>query len=94
MPFKSPQRRLPIRPLPLPTDKTVGPAALTHAFENHRKLLWGASYRTTGLPADADDVAQEMFLPARLGEGNVPKTGPHAPGWVKLTGISWRTTQG
>ncbi|WP_257306251.1 sigma-70 family RNA polymerase sigma factor [Geothrix campi] len=38
--------------------------ALAEAFEAHRKLLWGLSYRMTGSPADADDVVQETFLRA------------------------------
>ncbi len=57
-------RRLPIRSLPIPIEETVYPSALTQAFENHRKLLWGVSYRMTGSPADADDVVQETFLRA------------------------------
>ncbi|HJW43640.1 MAG TPA: sigma-70 family RNA polymerase sigma factor [Geothrix sp.] len=57
-------RHLPIRPLPLSTEETVDPATLTQAFEHHRRLLWGVSYRMTGSPADADDVVQETFLRA------------------------------
>lgn len=39
-------------------------ATLTEAFESHRSLLWGLSYRMTGCPADAEDVVQETFIRA------------------------------
>jgi RNA polymerase sigma-70 factor (ECF subfamily) len=41
-------------------DATV----LAEAFESHRSLLWGLSYRMTGCPADAEDVVQETFIRA------------------------------
>jgi RNA polymerase sigma factor (sigma-70 family) len=37
---------------------------LTQWFEEHRKFLWGLSYRVTGSAADADDVVQETFVRA------------------------------
>src|SRR5437016_2759892 len=33
-------------------------------FEEHRRFLWGLSYRMTGSAADADDVVQETFVRA------------------------------
>jgi len=42
----------------------LDPTALADAFETHRDLLWGLSYRMTGSPADADDVVQDTFLRA------------------------------
>jgi RNA polymerase sigma-70 factor (ECF subfamily) len=39
-------------------------AQLTTWFEEHRKFLWGLSYRITGSAADADDVVQETFVRA------------------------------
>jgi RNA polymerase sigma factor (sigma-70 family) len=39
-------------------------ALLTTWFEEHRKFLWGLSYRVTGSAADADDVVQETFIRA------------------------------
>jgi RNA polymerase sigma-70 factor (ECF subfamily) len=31
-------------------------------FEDHRRFLWGLSYRMTGSAADADDVVQDTFV--------------------------------
>jgi RNA polymerase sigma-70 factor (ECF subfamily) len=48
--------------------------AVSEAFQEHRRLLWGVAYRMTGSAADADDVLQETFAraiehpPAREGE--------------------------
>jgi RNA polymerase sigma factor (sigma-70 family) len=39
-------------------------AVLVAWFEQHRKYLWGLSYRITGSAADAEDVVQETFIRA------------------------------
>jgi RNA polymerase sigma-70 factor, ECF subfamily len=33
-------------------------------FDEHRRFLWGVSYRMTGSAADADDIVQETFVRA------------------------------
>ena len=43
---------------------------LDDLFHNHRKMLWGLSYRMTGCAADADDIVQETF--ARAAERPAP----------------------
>lgn len=40
------------------TDETAG------LFAEHRRFLWGLSYRLTGNAADADDIVQETFVRA------------------------------
>ena len=43
---------------------------LDDLFHNHKKMLWGVSYRMTGCAADADDIVQETF--ARAAERSAP----------------------
>lgn len=48
--------------------------ALEQAFVDHRRFLWGLSYRMTGNAADADEIVQDTFVramehpPARTNE--------------------------
>jgi RNA polymerase sigma-70 factor (ECF subfamily) len=37
---------------------------LDDLFRDHRRVLWGLSYRMTGCAADADDIVQETFARA------------------------------
>ena len=37
---------------------------LAQLFDEHRRFLWGVSYRMTGSAADADDIVQETFVRA------------------------------
>ncbi len=39
-------------------------AALEQAFQEHRRFLWGLSYRMTGNAADADEIVQDAFVRA------------------------------
>jgi RNA polymerase sigma-70 factor, ECF subfamily len=38
--------------------------AFDRLFDEHRRFLWGLSYRMTGSAADADDVVQDTFVRA------------------------------
>jgi RNA polymerase sigma-70 factor, ECF subfamily len=38
--------------------------AVDQLFDEHRRFLWGLSYRMTGNAADADDVVQDTFVRA------------------------------
>lgn len=38
---------------------------LEHAFEEHRRHLWGIAYRMLGSVAEAEDIVQEAYLRAR-----------------------------
>ena len=38
--------------------------AFDRLFDEHRRFLWGISYRMTGSAADADDVVQDTFVRA------------------------------
>jgi RNA polymerase sigma-70 factor (ECF subfamily) len=38
--------------------------AVADLFDQHRRFLWGLSYRLTGCAADADDIVQETFVRA------------------------------
>lgn len=40
------------------------PTAVSRAFEEHRRFLWGLLYRLTGSAADADDLVQDTFVRA------------------------------
>jgi RNA polymerase sigma-70 factor (ECF subfamily) len=45
---------------PLLMNETAG------LFEEHRRFLWGISYRLTGNAADGDDILQETFVRAMV----------------------------
>lgn len=43
---------------------SLATATIEDIFQEHRKFLWGVSYRLTGNAADADDIVQETFIRA------------------------------
>jgi RNA polymerase sigma-70 factor (ECF subfamily) len=56
---------------------------LAQLFDEHRRFLWGVSYRMTGSAADADDIVQETFV--RAMEHPPPRTdAPLRPWLVKV----------
>ncbi|MCW5829918.1 MAG: sigma-70 family RNA polymerase sigma factor [Deltaproteobacteria bacterium] len=62
---------------------TTPDAGTGATLEEHRKLLWGLSYRLTGSAADADDIVQETFLRA-LEKPPHDTTRPWKPWLVKV----------
>ena len=57
--------------------------AIEQAFAEHRRFLWGVSYRMTGNAADADEIVQDTFV--RAMEHPPRRTdGPLRPWLVKV----------
>jgi RNA polymerase sigma-70 factor (ECF subfamily) len=71
---------------PIASAKNTDAAVMTmsaHAFDEHKKFLWGICYRMTGSASDAEDIVQDTFVRA-LEKPPADQEAPLRPWLVKV----------
>ena len=65
-----------------PTQDSPSPAEFTTFMRTYQNMVYSTAARLTGDPAQAEDIAQEVFLRAHRGFGQW-RGNPRAAGWLK-----------
>jgi len=74
-----------------PTQESPSPAEFTTFMRTYQNMVYSTAARLTGDPAQAEDIAQEVFLRAHRGFGQL-RGNPRAAGWLKTVATNLTLT--
>jgi len=74
-----------------PTQDSPSPAEFTTFMRTYQNMVYSTAARLTGDPAQAEDIAQEVFLRAHRGFGQL-RGNPRAAGWLKTVATNLTLT--
>ena len=73
------------------TQDSPSPAEFTTFMRTYQNMVYSTAARLTGDPAQAEDIAQEVFLRAHRGFGQL-RGNPRAAGWLKTVATNLTLT--
>ena len=73
------------------TQDSPSPAEFTTFMRTYQNMVYSTAARLTGDPAQAEDIAQEVFLRAHRGFAQL-RGNPRAPGWLKTVATNLTLT--
>jgi len=74
-----------------PTQESPSPAEFTTFMRTYQNMVYSTAARLTCDPAQAEDIAQEVFLRAHRGFGQL-RGNPRAAGWLKTVATNLTLT--
>lgn len=74
-----------------PTQESPSPAEFTTFMRTYQNMVYSTAARLTGDPAQAEDIAQEVFLRAHRGFAQL-RGNPRAAGWLKTVATNLTLT--
>jgi RNA polymerase sigma-70 factor, ECF subfamily len=74
-----------------PTQESPSPAEFTTFMRTYQNMVYSTAARLSGDAAQAEDIAQEVFLRAHRGFGQL-RDNPRAAGWLKTVATNLTLT--